>query len=60
VNEVLMGAADSTDPLGVGPLQHWFVLGGTTTPFHFEFVLRVCMAPQETPMGMFHKSSRLG
>ncbi|HKM76083.1 MAG TPA: hypothetical protein VJZ32_06670 [Candidatus Bathyarchaeia archaeon] len=25
------------DPQGVGPPQHWFVLGGTTTPFHFEF-----------------------
>ena len=25
------------DPQGVGPPQHWFVLGGTTTPFHYEF-----------------------
>jgi hypothetical protein len=25
------------DPQGVGPPQHWFVSGGTTTPFHFEF-----------------------
>ncbi len=25
------------DPQGVGPAQHWFVQGGTTTPFHFEF-----------------------
>jgi hypothetical protein len=25
------------DPEGVGPPQHWFVEGGTTTPFHFEF-----------------------
>ena len=25
------------DPQGVGPPQHWFVNGGTTTPFHFEF-----------------------
>src|SRR5208282_4190406 len=24
------------DPQGVGPPQHWFVQGGTTTPFHFE------------------------
>ena len=24
------------DPQGVGPPQHWFVPGGTTTPFHFE------------------------
>jgi hypothetical protein len=25
------------DPQGVGPPQHWFVSGGTTNPFHFEF-----------------------
>jgi hypothetical protein len=25
------------DPQGVGPPQHWFVSGGTTQPFHFEF-----------------------
>ncbi|MGA8904753.1 MAG: carboxypeptidase-like regulatory domain-containing protein [Candidatus Bathyarchaeia archaeon] len=25
------------DPQGVGPPQHWFVNGGTTDPFHFEF-----------------------
>jgi hypothetical protein len=25
------------DPQGVGPPQHWYVIGGTTTPFHFEF-----------------------
>jgi hypothetical protein len=25
------------DPQGVGPPQHWYVQGGTTTPFHFEF-----------------------
>lgn len=25
------------DPQGVGPPQHWYVLGGTTNPFHFEF-----------------------
>jgi hypothetical protein len=38
VNEVLMsGGTASTDPLGVGPLQYWYVLGGTTTPFHYEF-----------------------
>jgi hypothetical protein len=24
------------DPQGVGPPQHWFVQGGTTTPFHYE------------------------
>jgi hypothetical protein len=25
------------DPQGVGPPQHWFVQGGTTAPFHYEF-----------------------
>jgi hypothetical protein len=25
------------DPQGVGPPQHWYVQGGTTQPFHFEF-----------------------
>ena len=25
------------DPVGVGPPQHWYVEGGTTNPFHFEF-----------------------
>jgi len=25
------------DPEGVGPPQNWFVQGGTTTPFHYEF-----------------------
>jgi len=25
------------DPQGVGPPQHWFVQGGTTSQFHFEF-----------------------
>ena len=25
------------DPMGVGPPQTWFVNGGTTDPFHFEF-----------------------
>ena len=25
------------DPQGVGPPQHWYVQGGTTTPFHYEF-----------------------
>jgi hypothetical protein len=30
-------SADSfQDPMGVGPPQHWYVQGGTTTPFHFE------------------------
>jgi hypothetical protein len=27
----------SQDPQGVGPPQNWYVQGGTTTPFHFEF-----------------------
>ena len=27
----------TSDPEGVGPPQHWFVQGGTTSPFHFEF-----------------------
>ncbi len=27
----------TSDPEGVGPPQNWFVQGGTTTPFHFEF-----------------------
>jgi len=30
----------ASDPEGVGPPQHWFVAGGTTTPFHFEFGLK--------------------
>jgi hypothetical protein len=25
------------DPQGVGPPQHWFVNGGSTDPFHFQF-----------------------
>jgi hypothetical protein len=25
------------DPMGVGPPQQWYVLGGTTNPFRFEF-----------------------
>ena len=25
------------DPQGVGPPQHWYVPGGSTAPFHFEF-----------------------
>jgi hypothetical protein len=42
--QVSTGASDGSrfgkltqDPQGVGPPQHWFVQGGTTTPFHFEF-----------------------
>jgi hypothetical protein len=30
----------TSDPEGVGPPQKWFVSGGTTTPFHFEFGLK--------------------
>jgi len=26
----------TSDPMGVGPPQSWYVDGGTTTPFHFE------------------------
>lgn len=27
----------TTDPMGVGPAQNWFVTAGSTAPFHFEF-----------------------
>ena len=27
----------TSDPQGVGPPQHWFVNGGSTDPFHFQF-----------------------
>jgi len=30
----------TSDPQGVGPPQQWYVSGGTTTPFHFEFGLK--------------------
>jgi len=30
----------TTDPAGVGPAQGWYVLAGTTDPFHFEFGLK--------------------
>ncbi len=30
----------TSDPEGVGPPQQWYVSGGTTTPFHFEFGLK--------------------
>ena len=30
----------TSDPEGVGPPQDWYVAGGTTTPFHFEFGLK--------------------
>jgi hypothetical protein len=30
----------TSDPEGVGPPQQWYVPGGTTNPFHFEFGLK--------------------
>ncbi len=30
----------TTDPQGVGPAQNWFVKGGTSDPFHFEFGMK--------------------
>ena len=30
----------TTDPAGVGPAQNWFVMAGSTAPFHFEFGLK--------------------
>ena len=30
----------TSDPEGVGPPQQWYVSGGTTTPFHYEFGLK--------------------
>src|SRR5208283_5398780 len=30
-------ALEMQDPQGVGPPQHWFVQGGSTNPFHFQF-----------------------
>ncbi|MGA8856067.1 MAG: hypothetical protein WB643_02755 [Candidatus Bathyarchaeia archaeon] len=45
--QVSTGASDGSqsakvtqDPMGVGPPQHWFVQGGTTQPFHYEFGLK--------------------
>jgi len=45
--QVSTGASDGSqsgkltqDPMGVGPPQHWFVQGGTTQSFHFEFGLK--------------------
>jgi hypothetical protein len=35
-----VNAISASDPEGVGPPQHWFVPGGTTTPFHFEMGLK--------------------
>jgi len=30
----------TTDPAGVGPAQGWYVMAGSTAPFHFEFGLK--------------------
>jgi len=30
----------TSDPMGVGPPQQWYVAGGTTNPFHFEMGLK--------------------
>ncbi len=40
ISDVLGSTLLGSDPEGVGPPQHWFVAGGTTTPFHFEFGLK--------------------
>ena len=37
------------DPQGVGPPQHWFVQGGTTTPFHFEFGVKGASGAPKRP-----------
>jgi hypothetical protein len=40
ISDVLGSKLLASDPEGVGPPQKWFVSGGTTTPFHFEFGLK--------------------
>ena len=40
ITDVLSSTLRTSDPQGVGPAQKWFVSGGTTTPFHFEFGLK--------------------
>ncbi|MGA8857338.1 MAG: hypothetical protein WB643_09265 [Candidatus Bathyarchaeia archaeon] len=40
ITDVLGSALLTSDPQGVGPPQKWFVQGGTTTPFHYEFGLK--------------------
>jgi len=40
ISDVLGSKLLASDPEGVGPPQKWFVDGGTTTPFHFEFGLK--------------------
>jgi len=37
ITDVLGSKLLTSDPQGVGPPQKWFVQGGTTTPFHYEF-----------------------
>lgn len=38
VTPVFAGTANSRDPAGVGPLQHWYVVAdGTNDLFHYEF-----------------------
>lgn len=37
ISDVLNSNLKASDPEGVGPPQKWFVSGGTTNPFHFEF-----------------------
>src|SRR5208282_5372648 len=39
-SSILGNTLQTSDPEGVGPPQKWFVSGGTTTPFHFEFGLK--------------------
>jgi len=36
-HQVAIHNENNPDPQGVGPYQNWFVVGGTATPFHFEF-----------------------
>ena len=40
ISDVFGSKLLTSDPEGVGPAQKWFVSGGTTTPFHFEFGLK--------------------
>ena len=40
ITDVLGSALLASDPQGVGPPQKWFVAGGTTNPFHYEFGLK--------------------
>jgi hypothetical protein len=40
LSSTLLNTHLTSDPEGVGPPQNWYVAGGTTTPFHFEFGLK--------------------